>query len=151
MWIQQRNRRTNRLLCCCTTINSSCCCATPSSLLLKPCKTFGPGSKRAVRGAGPPYSSRYSHHRGNCAVHSSSAEPICVHVQRRLCPCASERCPQVFVVCTDFGSLLKKQNIKYRLGVILHRADISRVCTTYRENIVICDGDIRLDRHIIWL
>ena len=72
-WIQQ-NRRTNRLLCCCTT--NSCCCAVPS-LLLKPGNTFGPGSTRAGRGAGPPYSSRYSHHRGNCCdMHSSSVEAM---------------------------------------------------------------------------
>ena len=55
------------------------------------------------------------------------------------------------VVCTHFGFSLKKQKTKYRLGVILHQTDISRVRTTYRENIAICDGDIRLDRHIIWL
>ena len=87
-WIQQHNRKTNRLLCCCTT--NSCCCAVPA-LMLKPGNTFGPGSTRAGRGAGPPYSSRYSHHRGNCCViHSSSIEAIWIHVQRRLCPCASE-------------------------------------------------------------
>ena len=89
------------------------------SLVLKPGNTFGPGSTRAVRGAGPPYSSRYSHHRGNCCViRSSSIEAIRIHVQRRLCPCASPRRPQLLVVCTHFGSFLKKQNKKYRLGVI---------------------------------
>ena len=131
-WIQQ-NRRTNRLLCCCTT--NSCCCAVPS-LLLKPGNTFGPGSTRAGRGAGPPYSSRYIHHRGKCCViHSSSVAAIWMHVHLR--------CPQLLGVCTHFGSLLKKQNTKYLLGVILHQADISRVRTTYRENIAICDGDTR--------
>ena len=73
-WIQQHNRRTNRLLCCCTT-NSCCCCAVPS-LLLKPGNTFSPGARRAGRGAGPPYSSRYSHHRGNCVIHSSTVEAV---------------------------------------------------------------------------
>ena len=52
---------------------------------------------------------------------------------------------------THFGSLLKKQNIKCRLGVILNQADTSRLRTTYGENIAVSDGDIRLDRHIIWL
>ena len=84
-WIQQ-NRRTNGLLYCCTT--NSCCCAVPS-LLLKPGNIFGPGSTRAGRGAGPPYSSRYSHHRGNCCV-IHTVEAIWILVQRRSCPCASQ-------------------------------------------------------------
>ena len=144
-------KETNRLLRWCTT--NSCCCSTPS-LLLKPGNTFGPGSTRAGRGAGPPYCSRYDHRRGNCCIiHRSSVEAIWIHAQRRLCPCDSHRCPQLIVVCTHFGFLLKKSptKYKYRHGVILHQVHILRVRTTNRENIAICDGDIRLDRHIIWL
>ena len=46
-----------------------------------------------------------------------------------------------------FRFFAKKQNTRYRLGVMLHQADISLVRTRYRENIAICDGDIRRDRH----
>ena len=100
--------------------NSQLYCAVPL-LLLKPGNTFSSGSTRVWRGACPPYSSRYNHHRGKfCTIHSSSVEAIRIHAQRRLCPCASHRCPQLLVVCTHFGSLLKKSNTKYnyRLGVI---------------------------------
>ena len=50
----------------------------------------------------------------------------CVRVRLR-------RPHQLLVVCTHFGSLLKKPNIKHRLGLILHQADISRVRTMHRE------------------
>ena len=52
---------------------------------------------------------------------------------------------------THFGSLLKKQNTKYRLGLISHQANISRVRTTYGENIAISESGIGLDRRLIEL
>ena len=81
---EEEHRRTTKLIrgynnrageptdCCCTT--NTCCCAVPP-LLLKAGNTFGPGSTRAGRAAGPPYRSTYRHHRGNwCVIHSSSVE-----------------------------------------------------------------------------
>ena len=80
--------------CCCTT--KYCCCAVPS-LLLKPGNTFGTGSSRAGRGARPPYSSRYSHHRGNCIIHSSSMEAMDTRAAV-VSVCVLLRCPQLLVV-----------------------------------------------------
>ena len=125
-----------------------CCCAVPA-LLLKPGNTFGPGS-RAGRGAGPPYSSKVY----LVAIIAATVLSIAlrwrlwIHAQR-LCPCASQMSSTPGR--THIGSLLKKQNTYYRVGAILHQADISRVRTTYREIIAISDGDIRLDRHLISL
>ena len=50
-----------------------------------------------------------------------------------------------------FGSLRKKQNTKHRLGLVLHQAGIKRVHTAYGGYIVISDGGIWLDRHLIRL
>ena len=48
---------------------------------------------------------------------------------------------------TYSGSLLKKQNTKYRLDGNSHQADISRVRTTHGDNIAISDDGIRLHMH----
>ena len=117
-WIQHNNRTGEPTHCCCCTNN--CCCAVPS-LLLAPGKTFGPGSRRAGRGADPPYSIGYSHHPGNCAIDGSSVGAMGTRVA--VVRVLVLRCMQ-FPVCfssprrTHSGSLLKKPITKHRLGLV---------------------------------
>lgn len=103
---------------------------------------------RAGRGAGSPSGSycRCSRHRGNCVIHCSSVGYgyTCSGCRIRVQMFSTPR-------RTHTGSLLKKQNTKYRLGGSSHPADISRVRNTCHKNMAICDGDTILDRHVICL
>ena len=69
------------------------------------------------------------------------------YVQRRVCSCAAEMPSSTPRRMYPFRLFAQETEQKNRLGLILHQADISRVRTTYRENIAICDRDIRLDRY----
>ena len=104
---------------CCWTTNCRYC-AVPS-LLLIPGNNSGPGSRRAERGTGPPYSSRYIAIIAATVLSIELRLRLWIHVQR-LCPCASQipSTPRRAL----FGSVLKKQNTKGRLRPILSQADI---------------------------
>ena len=72
----------------------------------------------------PTYSQR--NHRRNCVIHGSSMETMYIRAAIVVLvygvgnpPCASQ---MLSTRCTHFGSLLKKQNTKYRLGLTSHQA-----------------------------
>ena len=69
-WVpQQQKSRTNRPL-----LLHNQLLLRFTLVVLKLGNTCDPGVRRAGRRAGPPDSSRYSHHCGNCGIHCSSVE-----------------------------------------------------------------------------